>query len=266
MLTCAAGNLLHHYREKHPDTELPEYLQLEQQGGTLAGSTITIEGGKKPLDLNYDEDYEAEEKDTVEDVNLSSKQPPPVMPLASIHPPPRKLTPHNTPPGTPERGLNPERDNYNVDKITDCWKCRQSFTDRKSLLKHLKEHNIDLPYKCYLCDASYDERRECLEHKQDRHSPDWLLLRDKNNIKDVGDFASAMDRIVEHNFINRDASHKVVLEGDLAHYKGSLGEDLKPESDYMQRKVYCSLCPKRFWSLQDLRRHMRSHTGVWPSL
>lgn len=34
------------------------------------------------------------------------------------------------------------------------------------------------------------------------------------------------------------------------------------ESDYAQRKVFCSFCVKRFWSLQDLRRHMRSHTGT----
>lgn len=61
--------------------------------------------------------------------------------------------PHHTPPQTPpDRGgvVNPERDNYNVDRITECWVCGVGFDSRKSLLRHLKEHNIDLPFKCYL--------------------------------------------------------------------------------------------------------------------
>ncbi|GFN79227.1 ras responsive element binding [Plakobranchus ocellatus] len=34
--------------------------------------------------------------------------------------------------------------------------------------------------------------------------------------------------------------------------------------DYLQRKFYCSVCPKRYWSVLDLRRHMHSHTGERP--
>lgn len=46
-------------------------------------------------------------------------------------------------------------------------------------------------------------------------------------------------------------------------------DDKKPKTDTPRsaaskadkRKKVCSVCSKRFWSLQDLTRHMRSHTG-----
>lgn len=169
-------------------------------------------------------------------------------------------TPYSTPPGTPEKHINPERDNYNVDKITECWKCGDNFLSRKSVLRHLKEHNIDLPFKCYLCDASFDNRKDCLQHKTKKHPQDWVLLKEKNKVNNVEEYAQCINSIVEQNFTNTGNNGEGrFTEKELSHL--NLTEDLKPESDYLQRKVYCALCPKRFWSLQDLRRHMRSHTG-----
>lgn len=150
--------------------------------------------------------------------------------------------------------INPERDNYNVDKITECWKCGENFGTRKVLVRHLKEHNIDLPFKCYLCDASYNQRHDCLHHQESHHATDWALLKEKNQVDDIETFSAQQERIVDK-----------ACGGEIQALDAV--DDTKPEpvtSDYAQRKVYCSLCPKRFWSLQDLRRHMRSHTGERP--
>jgi len=159
--------------------------------------------------------------------------------------------------GSAERIINPERDNYDVDKITECWKCKEMFPSRKVLVRHLKEHNIDLPFKCYLCDASFESRAYCLLHQSDAHESDWNILKDKNKVDDIDQFSMHMDKVVENNCNKLDT-------GSILEIPGSGHDESKMEvisADYMQRKVYCSLCPKRFWSLQDLRRHMRSHTG-----
>ncbi|XP_076470760.1 ras-responsive element-binding protein 1-like isoform X2 [Babylonia areolata] len=172
--------------------------------------------------------------------------------------------------GSAERHINPERDNYNVDKITFCWKCSEQFTSRKLLVRHLKEHNIDLPFKCYLCDASFDRRCECLTHQEKSHPSDWAILKEKNGVGCLDKFAEDMDYTVE-----KICKAAQLLEegkegegGDQTSTTPSgAGEEGQSElvaSDYLQRKVYCALCAKRFWSLQDLRRHMRSHTGERP--
>ncbi len=89
-----------------------------------------------------------------------------------------------------------ERDNYNVDQITECWKCGSTFNTRKQLQKHLKEHAVDLPFKCFLCDASFEDRAECLVHIATRHRGEWDTLRDKNRIGDrIEAFAASIDKV-----------------------------------------------------------------------
>jgi len=155
--------------------------------------------------------------------------------------------------------VNPERDNYNVDRITECWQCSRVFDCRKTLLRHLKEHGVDLPFKCYLCDASFDSRLTSVQHKSTAHASDWVLLRHKNRVgDDLQDFADFVDRVVEEALGN---SGSTVAPTTVRRVHNGVELDIRLETDYAQRKVFCTLCPKRFWSLQDLRRHMRSHTG-----
>lgn len=149
----------------------------------------------------------------------------------------------------------------------------------------MKEHNIDNAFKCYLCDASYDSRAECLDHIMHFHPHDWALLREKNKCYNINEYSENMEKLVNETIENLGVGNTSVpmvniVDGNAndnpqaamspvkhnnshTDFDGCVDKDGmdKVDSDYAQRKVFCSFCVKRFWSLQDLRRHMRSHTG-----
>ncbi|XP_076267777.1 uncharacterized protein LOC143200893 [Rhynchophorus ferrugineus] len=104
-------------------------------------------------------------------------------------------------------------------------------------------NNSDLPFKCHLCEGSFADRHEALEHIRDKHASEYDLLMSKN----------ALDA----NASNPDEAAQQQHDEDDADIRGKF-------PDYSNRKVICAWCMRRFWSAEDLRRHMRTHTGERP--
>lgn len=101
----------------------------------------------------------------------------------------------------------------------------------------------DLPYKCHLCDGSFADRFACLDHIKHFHAQEFALLLSKGaiDLEDDGQAVSAED-------------------DDKHNETGARGK----YPDYANRKVICAFCVRRFWSTEDLRRHMRTHSGERP--
>lgn len=92
----------------------------------------------------------------------------------------------------------------------------------------------DLPFKCHLCDGSFVDRVNCLEHIKSTHAQDFAVLISKVQLE------------------TEDGVHGSPDDEEHADKKGKY-------PDYANRKVICAFCLRRFWSTEDLRRHMRTH-------
>ncbi|XP_037936796.1 ras-responsive element-binding protein 1 [Teleopsis dalmanni] len=106
----------------------------------------------------------------------------------------------------------------------------------------------ELPFKCHLCENSFAERAQCLEHIKNQHSHEFALLLAK----------CAIETEAEGNAMNgaEDEERRPSDEGSMPR--------TGKYPDYSNRKVICAFCVRRFWSTEDLRRHMRTHSGERP--
>ncbi|KAJ2941313.1 hypothetical protein O0L34_g3512 [Tuta absoluta] len=92
-----------------------------------------------------------------------------------------------------------------------------------------------LVFKCHLCEASFGDRAASLAHLSAEHSSEYEQLVSKGALDAASDRSESADDDERGKF-----------------------------PDHANRKVVCAFCIRRFWSAEDLRRHMRTHSGERP--
>lgn len=111
-----------------------------------------------------------------------------------------------------------------------------------SAISQILVNNSDLPFKCHLCDSSFGDRTTCLDHMKAQHLQEFNLIMGKVNLESESDVHTASPD-----------DEEAIGEGKGGKYP-----------DYTNRKVICAFCMRRFWSTEDLRRHVRTHSGERP--
>jgi uncharacterized Zn-finger protein len=126
---------------------------------------------------------------------------------------------------------NEEEDNPIVDKDETHNDSKESASSGLS----------ETPYKCHLCEEGFGERDEAVAHLQKAHKDSYETLLAKG--------AFEAEQQPPQNF--------ACDEENVDQIRGKF-------PDYVNRKVICMFCTRKFWSAEDLRRHVRTHTGERP--
>ena len=116
------------------------------------------------------------------------------------------------------------------------------------------------PFKCHLCEEGYAERSDVLTHLQTTHADEFNVLVAKGALDASGTGATAGSGSGSGGGGGGSAPANGHTSDEGEDYDSVRGKF----PDYVNRKVTCAFCLRRFWSAEDLRRHMRTHTGERP--
>lgn len=241
-------NLLRHYRDRHPDDQPPD--------GVIDGAEKSSSCGSSP------QDQKSKSHNGSSNITMELKSPESVENTSYVEngPIPSKFSAKESTfrDNIGAKFEEVEEINNNLvhwnPKSADltakshlCLLCGCKVASHRQLQQHLKVHGKDFPFKCHLCDMSFHERSQCFKHMVDKHKSKWDTLTDKNKITDVEVFSETIGRRC-HEYLKQ--------------LSGCASENNNNLTDYLSKKVYCSFCTERFWSADELRRHMHSSHNV----
>lgn len=139
-----------------------------------------------------------------------------------------------------------------------CPTCKKSFRHATTLNRHQKSHQQEIQ-------AEEPAKKKVRPPRQTPStSPKAEKERDGGTPEKDANGSSVETSGAEEDEREKDQEDRSDEDEDSgsSEYKGGDGEHGSAGKTDKRKKV-CNMCNKRFWSLQDLTRHMRSHTGQY---
>ncbi|CAO1407117.1 unnamed protein product [Diamesa hyperborea] len=149
-----------------------------------------------------------------------------------------------------------------------CRICSKVLSSASSLDRHVLVHTGERPFTCKFCHLTFttngNMHRHMRTHKQQQNDP-YSLAPNRVSCpycQRKFPWSSSLRRhILTHTGQKPFKCSQCPL---LFTTKSNCDRHLLRKHDYANRKVICAFCLRRFWSTEDLRRHMRTHSGERP--